>query len=489
VVTTALLTMAGPWLAGALFCFGWAALRPVPVSNVWLIAAIVGMSITVSAVSTTIGFSRDRVDPRVGLVALGAIGVVTGVGAIDAMFSRPSPIHTAMPYLVAIELLAIVWSLRGLNRRIAYPPPVRGQAKRTWWRPSTLFMRWPGFYRGATLASSGAALTLVFIPVLLVIRFFAQPSKGETMAFYAPVLVIGLLAISLICREDVAMGRLDVIRMSSRAPWRSTYELMAGLWAPFVVTTAVLAAVVALLFFVSRFGLLMTVGLLAIAAPLPLVEGWSRFWPGTFYIPYAIALFAMRGTGSFVGFGGLIVLAWWAAVSRFGDSDRPVLSGWTGVAVTAVLCALPLTHDGTIGLTTSLIALAPVTIAVSPLLIELGPLTARQRFAQTIAILVAVTAAASPIWGIQQAAAAGVAGALMWEATFHIQRSGLPSAAQALARAATVAALAIAIETWSQWLLSQSPAVSALIGGASYFAVSLLMVRITRMIVARPRRA
>jgi len=488
VVTTALLTMAGPWLAGALLFFGWAALRPVHVSNVWLIAAIVGMSVSVSALSTTIGFSKERVDPRVGLVALAAIGVVTGIGAIDAIFSAPNRIHAAMPYVLAIELLAIGWSLRGLNRRIAFPPSMQGGARRMWLRPSRFFLRWPGFYRGATLASSGAMLGLLFVPALLVLRYFTQAFTGETMVFYAPVLVIGMLAVSLICREDATVGRLDVIRMSSRAPWRTTCELMAGLWAPFVVTTAVLAAVVALLFSVSRFGLLSTVGLLAIAAPLPLVEGWSRFWPGTFYIPYALALVVMRGTGSFIGFGGLIALAWWAAVSRFRDSDRPVLDGWVNVAVTAVLCALPLTHYTTSGMTASLMALAPVTIAISPLLIHMGPLTTRERFAQTIAILIAVMTGAAPIWGIQQAAAAGVAGALAWEATFRIQRSGLPSPAQALARLATVAAVSLVFDAWSQWISLQRTAVEALIGGVGYYTASLVMLYATRLMVSRQQR-
>jgi hypothetical protein len=403
----------GPWVAMGLLAVAWAHLVSNATQTPLESAAIIASMIATIAIATQLGLERRAVDPGIvgvgmGLLVIGVLAFMASTTGLERL-NRTRP--AAAPAMLAGGLLAIGWSTRRLLGRLAYPPEARRNRawglrlpQRQW------LLRVPAWYRGASVALNFIVLIAVFTPLAIIVRLLF-PAPTESIALYGLPLLIGLLVVSVLSYEDAISGRLDIFRLSAMHPSRTALEMTLGLWAPFVVVSAVLALLTWALFDVTRIGILVAVAGFALAAPLPVIEGWSRYWVLTYMAPLVMSSVFLMGNWAAL----LVVSAlhWYAVPRKFANPDAPVLSGWRGVAAAATLAAalgvmLSRSSPGRVGM-----AVVLWLLTTSPLLVDLTA-TRLQRRAGPIAVGLAGGTMALAGHGLSAGLSIGMAAALTW---------------------------------------------------------------------------
>jgi hypothetical protein len=416
------LTVGWPWLASGLVLLAWSLAIGDPASAPLATAAQIGAPTAIAALFTTRAFTRERVDPRILIVGLGFIGALFGsMNDVQGWFARSAPVTAGA--VVIVELVAIALLLRGFMHRIAFPPAATAKKGTALdYRPRFLLGA-PAMYRGAVLAGSGLLLAIIFAPPIAMLRAQARdPDAVNGSPVVLPPLILGFLIISLICREDAVLGRLDAIRLSAMTPAATALQTIAGLWLPFLLASASLAIIASTMFTVDPLLLAIIFGGLLLVAPLPVVEGWSGLWVLTFSLPYVLAIAINLRSGAFVAVTILGALVWWAAVQRVRDSGRPVLHGWHVPAITALLAAVPWTPG--VYPPFAIMSGAAALVAASPLVVR-EVFKAREFWMTAAVIGAATTAAALPRFGWRGGPGAGLTIALVWAAAVRVHQAGV----------------------------------------------------------------
>jgi hypothetical protein len=409
----------GPWLALGLIVIVIARLQGSISQSLTETAAIIGFLLALIVGGLRIGLQQSSVDPRlvVAVLIAGAMGIVLiGESARQSLLELRA---VTAPFLIAIEAAVILWLAHPLIGLIARPAaaPVGSSwgarmPQRGW------MLRWPGLFRCATVSFNGVVLIVVFGPLIVLARLFVPVFvPGETAVFYVGPLIIGLVAVSILCREDAMSGRLEMLRQSAMRPSRTALEAVMGFWTPFAGVGAALALLTWALFGVTQFGILSTVVVLALVAPLPVVEGWSRHWTLTYIFPFVLSVPFFRG-----GWAVPLVLSalhWYAVPRKFSNPDAPVLSGWLAVAAAcSVAAAFGVTRPGggpgIVGM-----AVGPTLLAISPLLVDARTTLGRQ-WLDSAVIAVAAGAAALPGFGASASMAIAAAAGLTWVGAWRI---------------------------------------------------------------------
>ena len=427
----------GPWIAAGVLLLGWSAAIGERFNHPMVIIALVGAPTAIAALFTTGVFAKERIDPRVLIAGLGLVGALFGGMGMRPFWSAGGNVALPATFVAIGEAAIIAACLRGSMRRIAYPPASgAGTGTAFHYRPDFL-KRAPAMYRGAVLAASGYVLAVVFPPAIAIVRaIVSDPDAISITPFLLPPLVIGFIVISLICREDAVLGRLDVVRQSAMTPSTTAVQMIAGLWMPFVLTSVSLAIIASTMFTIEPLELALVVAGLLIVGPLPMVEGWSRFSVLTFSLPYVVAVLAHVRAGAWISASTLIALLWFAAVRRMRDSDAVVTNKWAAALVAAVLGAWPWTASE---LLVGVVALAAGLLAASPLLVPARFSRRSDFWISHAAIGAAAVAAAMPSLGLRDAVAAGVTTGLIWLIAVRVRQSTVvPSLEQALIRVACI---------------------------------------------------
>jgi hypothetical protein len=420
--TLALTSVATPWLVIGLALTSLGLVRgEVTFMMLVAIVTIAGIPTTLAALSTTVTFARARIDPRIGIAALGVAAMAIGLIGADNIDVLPGAVP-GFPLVLVPEAAVIGYCLWTLPRRIAHPPTNAGaRPSRFRLPPWDWLLRRPGVYRGALLSSSGFALFGLFAPMGIMVRILSDrnPNSVATPALYLPPLFIGLIAVSLICREDAISRRLDIVRQGSKAVASAACEMLIGLWAPFVAATAGLMLLTAVLFGLAPSEPGYALVALVIMAPLPLIEGLSGLWPMTLVLPIAAAVGFLVAGDWWLAIAVLSAITWISASRMLHHPDRATLSGWQGIVAMSVMCAvtmLPAEYDAS-----QIVALGTVTMMVplSPLLID--PKSASHRWGQPLAIAITVVLAGSIRFGIQAAVVAAAAVVVVWFASYRIR--------------------------------------------------------------------
>lgn len=396
--------VAGIWFAVAIIALLWmAASGGASVATILGMFAIAGIPTAMATAASTAPAVRDRIDPRIGVAALSVFAIATGVIGSD-MLLRFTPWIGYYAMAVAIEAVIIAWFLQKVPARIAHAPIGRGTRPWTVRLPEASLLRWPGFYRGVRLSSSGFMLFSLFTPVMLMVWWIGRRSLvADSALFFFPLLIIGLIAVSLICREDAITGRLELVRQSSRAPARAALETIGGLWTPFVAAAAGVALVTWPFFGLTRDGVALAVVFVVLLAPLPVVEGWSRLWPMMTTIPFVIAMTMSRAFMTPLPLLIVAGLGWYSAIRLFQNPSRPILPDAAAVAVTALMCVGVFVPYVTIDPVLVTIGICGVLLLISQVLIDPGA-GRLARWGQPLCVglipLVAITMAAGPIAGL-----------------------------------------------------------------------------------------
>ena len=410
-----LAAIAGPWLLTGIVLIALSLLSGAATPATLLaVLSVAGVPSMLAAFSTTVTFARERIDPRIGVVGLAAVTTVIAIAGAEAL---RSPDRWTQPFAAAlvVETIVIALCLRNLPHRIAHAPIHSAGAPRVPLPFRKWLRRWPGVYRGASLSASGLMLFTLFAPVAVLVWIIAPQSRGqsESAGLYLPPLVIGVIAISLICREDAISGRLDLVRQSSTRVAAAGLQMLIGLWAPFVAASLGLAILSAALFVASSTGLLVGLLGLVLLAPLPVLEGWSRLWPLTLTLPVAVTILLLSITGAWAVIGVVAAVVWSAVARMLGHPERATITGWLGVAVTGAVCAVPLLALNRDLFPPGLIA-ACALFALSPILIDPGREDRLDRWGKPAAILVTTVAAVALDSGVPTAVSAAILPLALW---------------------------------------------------------------------------
>ena len=381
--------VAGVWLAIGVLSLAWAIISGQATLNQLLgIGAIAGIPTTLAAFVSTAPLVRDRIDPRIGVAALSVISIAIGVTGADTIsgFAPSNQIFVAM---LVVELAIIGWRMRRLPERLAHAPVSR-RANDWRLRPPRVewLLNWPNFYRGICLSSSGVILFALFAPLPILTRLLRSDRVEETALFYLPPLVIGLIAVSLICREDAVSGRLELVRQAARQPARTVAEMVIGLWTPFAAVAIGIALLVWPIFGLTIFGVTNIAVVLLFLSPLPLVEGWSRLWPLMLTVPFTLVMVSSRVIEPPVMPFLVAAIGWLTAIRIFQDPDRPVFSARAGVVVTAVLCVAAMVSPSPLGPLDNARWAAGALFLLSHVLIHPATHDPMQRWGQPLAIFV-----------------------------------------------------------------------------------------------------
>lgn len=426
VVAVALASVAGPWLAVGLVLTILTLLRAeAPLLTAAAIAAVAGVPTAVAAFSTTVRFARERIDPRIGMAALTFIAIATALAGGD-VFNVLSGTLPIFAIALVVETAIVVACVRHLPRRIAHPPVLDGARVGRFRLPaSEWILRWPGIYRGALLGSSGLVLFALFAPIGVVVRILSDrnPQSIATPALYLPPLFIGLIAVSLICREDAMSGRLDLIRQSPKAVAVAALAMLIGLWSPFVVAAAGLAVLAHLLFGVERSELAWAMLFAILLAPVPLFEGWSRQWPFMSTAPFGIALGFLTGLEAWPALLAMSAGIWIGAARVLSHPDKPALSGWQGlIAIVTLSTSALLTVKSSFEAQLIAMAMAAMFLAVSPVLIVPDAHDWTQRWGQFLVILLSVFGAGSARMPMEDASYLSVMALAVWFCAYRIRQ-------------------------------------------------------------------
>jgi len=295
--------MAGPWLLAGTVFIVWSMLSgTVTIRTMLAVLAVAGSATMLAAFSTTVRFARERIDPRIGVVGLGAVTILIAIGGAEALnwADRRAPLFAAA---LVVETILIALCVRNLPNRIAHTPVHSAGASRLQVPFRSSLLWWPGVYRGASLSASGLVLFALFAPRAPLVWIIMPEGRRqfETASLFLPPLAIGLIAISLICREDAVSGRLDIVRHSVPRIAVAAFHMLLGLWLPFVLAAIGLMLVAEVVFGVTLNGIRFGVLFLILSAPIPLVEGWSRLWPFMLFGPFAVATGALILVGAWPG--------------------------------------------------------------------------------------------------------------------------------------------------------------------------------------------
>jgi hypothetical protein len=377
----------GIWLAVGVAALVWVITSGQATLNLLLgMGAIAGIPTTLAAFVSTAPLVRARIDPRIGVAALSVISIAVGVIGADVF--RLTPPNEVFAAMLVVELAIIGWRVRRLPERLAHAPVARTASD---WRlrppPAEWLMNFPGFYRGLCLGATGVVLFAIFAPLPILIRLLRSDRVDETVLFFLPPLLIGLIAVSLICREDVVSGRLELVRQSAQRPARMVIEMVMGLWAPFVAASIGLALLVWPLFGLSTFGLSNIAFVVVLLAPLPLVEGWTRLWPMMLTVPFVLVLVTSRGTSSILPVF-VAAIGWLAAIRSFADPGRPIFRPRMGVAITIIICATAVMSPNPLGPAFNARWAAGVLFLLSHVLIHPAVQDPMQRWGQPVAVFV-----------------------------------------------------------------------------------------------------
>jgi hypothetical protein len=446
IAATALLGVAAPWWLIGLVLMAWSMLAGsmTPAAALALVA-IAGLTTMLAAISTTVSFARQNVDPRIGVAALVVVAAAVGVIGADLLYvlTATSPI-----FLIAIliEAAVITRCLWRLPRRLARPP-VSGMATspRSMLPLGSWLLPWPAVYRGVALSVSGLMLFALFAPVGILVRILIDEPRGpappESAALYLPPLFIGMIAVSLICREDAISGRLDIVRQSSTRVADAGLQMLIGLWAPFVAASLGLAILAAALFGVSSTGLLVGALILIWLAPMPVLEGWLGLWPLTMTLPVAMTIMMLTLERAWPATALVAGVVWIAAARALGHPERATITGWLGVVATIAVCALPsLTAQRLLEHPPGLVV-ACALMALSPILIDPRRESGIDRWGQPLAIVGTTFLTTALKFDVEGAIVATVMAIAVWHAARRI-RLWNPSrpAHQAAARLAFLSA-------------------------------------------------
>jgi hypothetical protein len=424
VAAAALVSVAAPWLLIGLALTAWSVLAGEATSSTLVrIAAIAGLPTMLAAISTTVRFAREHIDPRIGVVGLSVVSMAIGVSLGDLLTTPEAP-TIFFVIALAVEAAVIAACIPGLPRRIAHPP-VLGASSSVRFRPLPWewILRWPGIYRGTCLSSNGLILFFLFAPVAILARVVTYYRSGvqdfETAGFYLPPLFIGLIAVSLICREDATSGRLDMVRQSSTRTAMAALQMLIGLWTPFVAASLGLLVLSTLLFGFTTQGLRFGAIAWLIMAPMPLLEGWGRLWPMMHMLPIGAAIAFLTLIQSWPAIAAISVVTWIAALRMLHQPERATIAGWPGVAALSALCAVAMLPGANDDRQLTGLGLVTIMVPMSPLLVDPG--SSIHRWAQPVAVLLTTLLIGTGLYGIQPAAIVALAGLAAWFASYRIR--------------------------------------------------------------------
>jgi hypothetical protein len=466
-----LLQTAGPWVAIGLLATTLSRWAPGPIRPLSETIVVIGAFVGAAAAIARFGLNGQSIDRRVA-VAVPMVGGITALRTWRPTLSWPDD-PAIGSLLIAIEWMCVAWVAMPLVSEIKYPPAItvtRGPKLR--FRLRGWMLAWPGFFRSASLTLNGVVVLLLLGPPVIAMRWFGVATPS-TSVFVLPPLAIGLLVIPATTREDAVSGRLAIIRQDSVRPQRTSIEMVAGLWAPYVVSALAITVTASALFPVewSLVGLSI-LGLLA-AAPVPVIEGWMRHGPGTYSLAYCLALpFGLRSSFVLLMLGAL---QWFAVSRKFTAPDRAVLRGWAGVAVPGVIsgaCAIVAVPV--------VVAIATSLFAVSPLLLD-AEISRRQLWRGMIGVAAGTAGAATFIHGAGPSAAIAVSAAATWLAASRIITAlptrPLAQSAVRLAIMATLMAVAVGLDPTGSG--------SGAANGSALFLVQGLGIAVAAEVAAR----
>ncbi|MDO8681254.1 MAG: hypothetical protein Q7R30_22270 [Acidobacteriota bacterium] len=492
IATISLAAMAGPWLLAGIVLIGWSMLSGAATWRTLLaVLALAGSATMLAAFSTTVTFARERIDPRIGVVGLGAVTIVIAIGGAEALKSAD---RWTLLFALAliVETIVIGLCMRNLPHRIAHAPIHTAGASRLQVPFRQWLLRWPGVYRGSSLSSSGLVLFALFAPMAALVRIIAPEGSRqfETAGLFVPPLAIGLIAISLICREDAVSGRLDMVRQSATRIAVTAFQMLLGLWLPFVLAAVGVVLVAQVFVGVSLRSIQFALLFLIFLAPIPLVEGWSRLWPLMLLGPFAVAAGALILVGAWPGVVALSALFWVAAGRILYHPDKATLRGWHGVAATSALCLAPFVQVQVQMREEGLIAFAIATtlLAASPILIRPGSGRRLDRWGQPIAMFVTVWLGAS--WHLAESSFVAVSVAAVWYAAYRI-RQWDPSrpTAQAITRIVVLLVMGQFLDTPPSMVTNGQFAVAAVaiaVGVEVGFRIATMIARRRKLIFTLP---
>lgn len=412
---------AAPWLvAGAALVAANVVMVPVAAIDAVQAAAIAGAPLAFSAVSAGRASARWRIDPRLHAAGLGVGALLFAIlagGVAWPGYTRPrvsgllDAVTSWSTVAIAVEAAIVAWCAPAIVRRCRRPDTAApARPLFSMFRPRAL-LRWPGLYRGAALGWSAMLVFLAVGGVVIYARWSLPVFPDQAIALPARLsiaiatsaaavvmpMVVGMIAIALICREDAESDRLGLIRLSPRRPWLNAMETLLGFWAPFLAATAVIVPLVWVMFDEPPAGLPAIAIVMAVFAPLPALEGWHRIWPMFYAAPMAALLPAIVTGQVPAGFVAPAVVVWAAAGLTLAQPGRPSLSGWPGALGLAGigLTAPTGTGPGQPVQSMNAIALCGAIAALTPVLIDHRATRFIDRWGQPLAVVLSLALVAA----------------------------------------------------------------------------------------------
>lgn len=414
----------------------WALASGVSMNSLLIVLTMAGITTAIAAIAGTATAARGPIDPRISIAGLGVMVLASTV--IGVALLRRAPPAGYFAATLAVSIIITVARVRHVPARLVHAPAASRRRAATFRpAPHPWLLRFPAFYRGMCLSSSGLVLFAVFAPVLIPFWWFAtEENRVDASGLALPPLVIGAIAVTLICREDAMCGRIELMRQSGRSAWRSALELIAGVWTPFIAVSVGVAMLASLLRLPKPTNVLGVAVVFAVLAPLPALEGWSRLWPMMLTIPFVVVYVTGRLFG--VPYTALVLapLGWYAAIRLFENSHRPILTGRSAVVVTAALCsalfiAVPIEPE------TQAVWVAGMLFLMSHIIID--PHADRTaRWGQTIIVMLSMLIGTGLHGSADVAVRAALLGGTVWFAAYRL-RQILPD------RPVTQAAIRIAV--------------------------------------------
>lgn len=421
-IAMAALRVSSLWFAIAAIAIIWTLIAGEATPNVMVgIIAIAGIPTTLAVMTWAAPLVRQVLDPRIGMAASCVLSVAIGAAMADLL--RSGPWITQFLIVIAIEAVLLARYLPAIPARMAHAPVARSSRRWSLHVPGNdLLYRWPGFYRGLSLGSSGIVLFFLFAPMFLTVAWLNdRPPSLQAIAFGVPIAAIGAISISLICREDVTCGRLEIVRSSSRPSWAACFEMAAGLWTPFLLSAIAVTALAASVAQLPLETVITSIVMLIALAPLPFIEGWTQAWPMMIIVPAALGFITVGWIADAKITAMMIGAAFWAGAFRaFDDTRRAVSPRGLTLLIYVALCVevavVTRVYDAMISsqlIAVSVFALAPVVI---------DPYATRGRqLSEVLTLSAALTLTAAYRTNIAAGISAGAVGAFAWYSAYRIR--------------------------------------------------------------------
>jgi hypothetical protein len=475
---------AAPWTLIGIALLAWLAWIWVPAAGMLpAVAAVVGDAVALSLLMLALQPSLGGVDDRIAQVGL--VTVVLAVSALAGGFLRTaspglgfkmSAMVAASAAIVVVEALLVALSLSGLRRFAVRPVDTRvGRPVGAGWATRIRPLVPVSARRGVTVFSVPAAVLVALLAAPIVALRWYEPAGAREMAFVMGFLPVAAAALVIwrSSRAEVESGRFDVERLAWSRP--AAWLAICGLWAPFLIATAVLETVIALAFGVVPTADLVfgVIGLLAFVAPVVVIEGLNQAAMFTYSLPggFAASQLVSDANGFPIRLLTVIWLPWYVVADAFRRGPaRPLTPAMAYVATVAVTVALAWSGRAVAGgpsiveleSATTWAAVMLVLAAWTPHAHRAPPLDWRHRLALPALVFTVICGLMLSARGeaveLQGVALIGAipAAALSIGVTLHVLLGRRPFASLA-ARVGTAAALMMWAVMWAPMLFAALP--------------------------------